>query len=100
MILNGISDIFALIYLSCFLIISYFCKSFIKLLFKPVLFLIIWIKKKVILPKKRKLMKIEEYEREAIEFTESQLVCLKKYCLDTPSNKLWPMLFSLTEPKR
>jgi len=51
-------------------------------------------------PKKRKLLSREEYEREVIEYTENQLVCLKKYCLETPGSMIWPMLFSLSDPKR
>jgi len=43
---------------------------------------------------------MEEYEREAIEYPENQLVCLKKYCLETPVSMIWPMLFSLSDPKR
>ena len=50
--------------------------------------------------KKRKLLSKEEYEREAIEYTESQLVCLKKYCLEAPSSEIWQMLSSLSDPNR
>jgi len=57
-------------------------------------------KRFLFVPRKRKLLSREEYEREAIEYTESQLVCLKKYCLETPGHIIWPMLFSLSDPNR
>ncbi len=100
MILNGISDLFALTLLSCVLSLSYCFRRIIKLVYFKLVSCLIWIKKKLLVPKKRKLLSSEEYERESIEYTESQLFCLKKYCLDTPNYKIWPMLFSLTDPKR
>ncbi len=100
MILNGISDIFSLIYLFCILSLSFCCKRIIKLAIFKLASCLIWIKNKILLPKKRKLLSSEEYEREAIEYTGSQLFYLKKYCLDTPNYEIWPMLLSLTDPKR
>ena len=101
MVLIGISDILSLIYLSCILTLLFCFKSIIKLsVFKLFVFMTMMKKRFLFVPRKRKLLSREEYEREAIEYTESQLVCLKKYCLETPGNIIWPMLFSLSDPNR
>ncbi len=85
MVLIGISDILSLIYLTCVLTHLYCFKSIIKLAVFKLFLLISLIKKRFLFAsKERKLLSREEHKREAIEYTVSQLVCLKKYCLETP----------------
>ena len=80
MVLIGISDILSLIYLTCILTLLFSFKSIIKLFFISIFVFITMMKKRFLFaPRKRKLLSREEYEREAIEYTENQLVCLKKY---------------------